>query len=103
MHVPLSPRSGKVTRFSGFAIGLGPCGPPWALVGQALVGPLVPCGPGPCGPRGPLLAAPLWAPWALIGQALMASLGTYGPGPDGHPSQSNGWFYGEPAERFGHP
>ena len=32
---------------------LGPCGPPWALVGTP--GPFV-------GPAGPLWAGPLWAP-----------------------------------------
>ena len=32
---------------------LGPCGPPWAIVG-------------PLGPGGPL-----WAPWALVGLALV--------------------------------
>ena len=60
-------------------------GPPWALVGRALVGPLGPCGPGPCGPPwalvgralvgppGPLWAGPLWPPWALTGRALMGS------------------------------
>ena len=31
-------------------MGLGPNGPPWALVGRALVGPLGPYGPGHCGP-----------------------------------------------------
>ena len=36
---------------------LGPCGPPWALVGRALVGP----------------------PWALLGRALVPPLGSYGP------------------------
>ena len=66
------------------------CGPPWSLVGRALVGPwalvdpLGPCGSGPCGrpwalvgPPGPLWAGPLWAslglcgpPWALAGRAL---------------------------------
>ena len=61
-----------------------PCGPPWAFVGRAFVGPLGPCwaswppcalvGLGPCGPPwglvgcaivalpGPLWARPLWAP-----------------------------------------
>ena len=36
--------------------------PLWALVGQALVGPLGPCGPGPFGPTWPLWARPLRAP-----------------------------------------
>ena len=54
---------------------VGPCGPPWALLGRALVGPcaLVGCpgllwaGPllavGPPGPlrAGPLRAGPVWA------------------------------------------
>ena len=55
-------------------------------MGRALVGPLGPCGPGPCGP-----------PWALVGRALVgppghlwagplwAPLGPYGPGPCGPP------------------
>ena len=105
------------------ACGLGPFGPPWALVGQALVGSLVPCGLGPCGPPGPLWAGPLWLPWALLGWASwaltnwasVAPLGPYVPGPygssgplmgrglDGHPSKSKIRFYGEPAEPFGHP
>ena len=49
--------------------GLGACGPPWALVGQAFVGPLGPCGPpwalvgwAFAGPPGPLWARALWAP-----------------------------------------
>ena len=72
----------------------------WALVGQALVGrpgpfwagpllgPLGPCGPGPCGLPGPLRgllgpcgpgpcgpswarAGPLWASWAVMGRAMV--------------------------------
>ena len=46
---------------------LGPCGPPWALVGSPrplwagpLWAPLGPCGKGPCG-----------RPWALVGRALV--------------------------------
>ena len=49
-------------------------GPPWALVGQALVGstePLSPCRQGPCGPSGHLWEGPLWAPWALMGCTLV--------------------------------
>ena len=50
--------------------GLGPCGPPWLLLGRALVGPpLGPCGPGPCGP-----------PWTLMARALVGILGPHGPG-----------------------
>ena len=67
--------------------GRGPCGPPWALVRRALVGPLgLPlgvCGRALVGPPGPLWTGPLWAalgpcvpgpcgpPWALMGPALM--------------------------------
>ena len=75
---------------------------PWVLVGRALWA-MGACGPGPCGPPGPLLAGPLWAPWALVGWALMAPLGPYGLGLDGHPSQLKVRFYGELAEPFGHP
>ena len=44
--------------------GPGPNGPTWALLGQALLGPLGPSGPGPYGP-----------PWALMGQPLMGPPG----------------------------
>ena len=46
------------------ARGPGPCGPPCALMRQALVGPPGPYGPGPSRPS-----------WALMGRALV------GPGP----------------------
>ena len=56
---------------------LGPCGPPWALSGWALVDP-----PGPLG------AGPLWASWALVDPPgtfwagpLRAPLGPCGPRP----------------------
>ena len=46
-------------------------GPPWALVGWALVCPLGPCGPGPCGPPlGPCGLGPWAPPWVLVGQAF---------------------------------
>ena len=41
--------------------GPGPCRPPWALAGRALVG--LP---------GPLWARPLWLPWALMGRDLLS-------------------------------
>ena len=44
--------------------GLGPCGPSWALVGQALVGP-----------TGPFWAGPCWPPWALVGRTLVGPPG----------------------------
>ena len=77
-QVPFSPRSGNVTRFSGFAVGAGPL---WAPLGA--------CGPGPCGLHGPLWAGPLWPPgplwagalqasWALVGRALVCPLGHFG-------------------------
>ena len=60
---------------------LGPCGPPWALVGP----------PGTLW-AGPLWAEPLWAGLALVGRALVgppgplwAPLGACGPGPCGRP------------------
>ena len=72
--------------------GAGPCGPPWALVGGTLVGPLGPCGPpwalvgrtlaGPLGHYGP---GPCGPPWALMGRALVASLGPCGTRPCGPP------------------
>ena len=51
--------------------------PPWALVGQALVGTPGPLWAplGPCGLPGPLWAGPLWAPWALVGRALVGPPG----------------------------
>ena len=52
--------------------GPGPCGPPWANVGHALVGALGPCGLSPCGP-----------PWALVRLARVGPLGHHGPGPNG--------------------
>ena len=72
------------------SLGMGACGPPWALVGHpgpswagALWAPLGPCGPGPCGPgpcgppgpllAGPLLAGPLWAPCGPDGLAPAAT------------------------------
>ena len=93
-YVPFSSFSGREIRFNGLAIGArplwaplgacgpGPCEPPgpvwawhlWAptvLVGQALVGPL-----GPCGPLGPL-----WAPWAFVGRAFVGPLGLFWAGP----------------------
>ena len=63
--------------------GPGPCGRPWALVGQALVGPL-----------GHSWAVPLWAGpfWTLVGSSgllwarpLWAPLGSCRPGPCGLP------------------
>ena len=53
---------------------LGPYGPPWALVGRALMGP-----------PGPLWAGPLWAPRGPYGP------GPYGPGPCGPPGPSWAW------------
>ena len=50
--------------------GPGPCGPPGPLLAGPLWAPLGPCGPGPCGCPGPL-----WAPWALVGRALVGSPG----------------------------
>ena len=79
---------------------LGPCGPPCALAGRPLVGPLGPCGPDPCGrpwalvsppgprgrpgalvgPLGPLPAGPLCAHLCPRGRArpLSAPLGPFG-------------------------
>ena len=53
----------------------------WALMGppgaRALMGPLGPYGPGPYGPPWALMGR------ALMGLALMGPLGPYGPGPNG--------------------
>ena len=48
-----------------------PDGPPWALMGHAILGTLSPHGPGPTGP-----------PWALMSQALVSYLGPRWPNLD---------------------
>ena len=72
-----------------------PCGPAWALVGQALMGSLGPHGLGPCGPPwahmgtyGPGSCGP---PWALSGRALMGPLVPHGLGPKWPPWVLVGW------------
>ena len=100
-HVPFTGCPGGTQPCAGIPYNAGTpaCMGPWALVSRALVGPLGPCGPGPCGPPwdlvgppGPLWAGPLWAPWALVGRALgppwalvgwalVGPLGPHGPGP----------------------
>ena len=58
----------------------------WALVGGALVGPLGPREPGPCGtPLGRCVQGPCGPPWALIDGALVGPLRPYGLGPHGPP------------------
>ena len=56
--------------------------------GRALVGPLGPCGPGPCWPPGRLWASlgpygpgPCRPPWVLVGQALVGPALVGPPGP----------------------
>ena len=63
--------------------GPGPCGPPWAFVGQALVGVPGPSWAGRLWAR-PLRDGNLWAPlgpWALVGQALVSLSGRLWAGP----------------------
>ena len=83
----------QITQTGNFLHPLGPCGPgpcghPWALVGQALWAPLGSCGPGACGLPGHLWAplGSLWAPlgpcvgsaWALVGSPLGACVAACG-------------------------
>ena len=56
----------------------GPYGPPWALVGRALVwAHWALMDRARLGLPGPLRARPLWGPWALMGRALMAPVGHF--------------------------
>ena len=59
--------------------GPGPCGHPWALVGQALGGSPLPIVDRAHNAPGPLWARPLWVPWALVGRALVGPMGRRGP------------------------
>ena len=79
--------------------GSGPYGPPWALVGRALMGRdlvdppvILRAGPlwavllwSPLGRYGPCPSGPPWAPMgrAFMGRALVAAPGPYGLGPCG--------------------
>ena len=62
---------------------LGPCGPPWVLVGQALVGRALAGLPGrlwaPLASFGPLWAGPFWAPWAVWAPLDLAGWALVGP------------------------
>ena len=84
LHLYKSPTRVSLLRPLG-PCGPGPCGPPWALLGGTLVGPLGPRGPplvlvgqALVGPPGPLWPGPLWPPWALMGRAVMGPLGLMG-------------------------
>ena len=96
---PFSLRS-KVDIYAyAFTHGLGPNGPPWALMGQALMGPpwalMGPDGPGPNGRPWPycwaLMGRAPHPPRALIGQAQMGPLGPHGPSHNGLPWALMGW------------
>ena len=88
-------RSGGWTQITPGPLCVGPLWGPWALMGQALMGPLGCYGPALMGLPGPVWAGPLGhygpgphgPPWASLGPhgpgSYLASMGPYAPVPYG--------------------